>query len=193
MQWLNPPPSSNQQGDTLTLLTANQTDFWRTTHYGFIHDNGHFCYQETSGDFTAQVTVRAHYQALYDQAGLMIRLDESRWIKAGIEHTDGLPHFSVVVTSGHSDWSVVPLAREAIDFPVRIRLTRRSEAILVQYALAANPWSMARLAHFPLPDPRAPAMIGMMACSPKRAGLAVTFEGFTIGPAITDDLHAAET
>ena len=36
-----------------------------------------------------QVRVRANYDALYDQAGIMARLDERNWIKAGIEKSDG--------------------------------------------------------------------------------------------------------
>ena len=192
MRWLNPPPNHDWNSGRLTLVTADATDFWRTTHYDFIHDNGHFCYQDVPGDFTAQVQVCADYRALYDQAGLMIRLDEGRWIKAGIEHTDGLPHFSVVVTNDHSDWSVTPLTamRATPDAPVRIRMTRRAEAVLVQYAVGEHaPWSMARLAYL---SP-APAMIGMMACSPKRAGLAVIFDQFHVGPAIAESLHAGES
>lgn len=191
MRWLNPPPSFDLKPGRLTLVTGESTDFWRTTHYGFIHDDGHFCYQEVMGDFTAQVVVRAEYQALYDQAGLMIRLDAERWIKAGVEHTDGLAHLSVVVTNGYSDWSVVPLTamRETPGASVRVRMTRRAEAVLVQYAVGDGAWTMARLAFLP---PGGSAMIGMMACSPKRAGLEARFEGFEVGAARAEDLHAEE-
>ena len=95
--------------DALELWTDAKTDFWRETFYGFIRDSGHAFLRGVSGDFTASVTVLGDYEALYDQAGLLLRLDEEHWIKAGIEFTDGLMHFSVVVTSGVSDWSVIPL------------------------------------------------------------------------------------
>ena len=36
----------------------------------------------------------------------MIRLDSANWIKTGVEYTDGLPHFSAVVTR---DFSVAKL------------------------------------------------------------------------------------
>ena len=60
-----------------------KTDFWRETHYGFIRDDGHFRDVAAEGDFTADVAFRGDYRELYDQAGLMLRLDERNWIKAG--------------------------------------------------------------------------------------------------------------
>jgi regulation of enolase protein 1 (concanavalin A-like superfamily) len=55
MDWLNRPPSWNVQGDTLLVTAGPKTDFWRTTHYGFIRDNGHCYYQPVACDFTAEV------------------------------------------------------------------------------------------------------------------------------------------
>ena len=47
----------------------------------------------------------------------MLRLDARNWIKCGIEYTDGMMHFSVVVTRGVSDWSVIPLPDMALSAP----------------------------------------------------------------------------
>jgi hypothetical protein len=46
---------------------------------------------------------------------------------------------------------------------------------------------MARLAPFPV----APAAVevGPMACSPKRAGFAATFTGFSLGPVTAREIH----
>lgn len=40
--WLNEPAHWSVQGDTLRIRTERATDFWRTTHYGFDRDSGHF-------------------------------------------------------------------------------------------------------------------------------------------------------
>lgn len=183
MKWLNPPPHY-QDGETLTVVTGDHTDFWRETHYGFIRDDGHLYYQEVSGDFSAEVCFRGEYQALYDQAGLMLRLDEKNWIKAGIEYTDGLQHLSAVVTRDYSDWSVLPLP----DAPqaIWLRLTRRGSAVQVQYSLEGTQWHMLRLAYLPL----GPAWVGPMCCSPQRAGFVARFSGFKIGEPITEELHS---
>jgi regulation of enolase protein 1 (concanavalin A-like superfamily) len=184
--WLNEPPDWSFEDDSLSLRTGQETDFWRETFYGFTRDSGHAWMCPVSGDFTAEVTVRGTYETLYDQAGLMFRVDAANWIKAGIEYTDGLMHFSVVVTRGVSDWSVIPLPdAEPLD-AVKVRLTRHGDAVRVQFSVADSPWQMARLCPF-LP---ADGQIGMMACSPRRAGFAAGFADFAVGPAISRELHA---
>ncbi len=75
MEWLNEPPEWRAEEGRLSVTTGLRTDFWRRTHYGFIRDNGHFYYQAIDRDFTAKVRIGGEYQALYDQAGLMIRID----------------------------------------------------------------------------------------------------------------------
>jgi uncharacterized protein len=123
----------------------------------------------------------AEFDELYDQAGLMVRVDESRWLKAGTEFTDGAPHLSTVVTDGVSDWSqaAVPewAARE-----VTVRVSRAGDALTVRARAGDEPWRTIRLA--PL-SPDAVATAGPACCSPKRAGLTVRFTRFATGPADT--------
>ncbi|MEJ8631850.1 DUF1349 domain-containing protein [Sphingomonas sp. I4] len=111
--WLNAPRrwQADANGD-LTLTTDRATDFWRETHYGFTRDSGHFLGFPTLAAFTAQMRIRGDYQKLYDQAGIMIRLDERRWIKAGIELSDGRAMLSSVLTDGRSDWATSPYAHD---------------------------------------------------------------------------------
>lgn len=203
MDWHNPPAELFTSGDIIRLTTRPQTDFWRKTHYGFIRDTGHLGYLLHAGDLTASVRIRGNYQVLYDQAGVMIRGDERTWLKAGIEYTDGVAHLSVVVTNDHSDWSVIPLpglaALESAGGAIDLRLTRHASVVRVEYRLfdparPPSPWQMVRLAHLDLP-PSTPIMIGIMACAPTRTappGFAAEFEGFSIGPAITKDLHTQD-
>ena len=188
MTWLNPPPSHRVEPDQLTITTGPATDFWRGTFYGFTRHSGHHLAHPVTGDFTARVTITADYQALYDQAGLMLRLSDTHWIKAGIEHTDGQPVFSTVVTNTHSDWATLPLPFPAS--PLTLRLTRHAEAIRVDVQEPSGLWRMARLAYLPpSTDVSGPAMIGPMACSPEREGFTATFTQYTCGPAIPRTLH----
>lgn len=60
--WLNAPPSHHGEARLLTLATAENTDFWQHTFYGFERDNGHAYLTPVSGDFSARVTVRGDYR-----------------------------------------------------------------------------------------------------------------------------------
>ena len=187
MEWLNPPQHWTLEHDTLHFSTEPGTDFWRTTHYGFVRDNGHLYGEQVSGDCTLEATFSADYDTLYDQAGLMLRLGETHWIKTGIEYTDGIQHLSVVVTNTYSDWSVLPLPSNPDR--MHLRLTRRDDAVMIQYALQPDHWQLLRLAYFPT----GPALAGAMACTPERQtapGLRVTFHRLHVGPAVNAELHA---
>jgi regulation of enolase protein 1 (concanavalin A-like superfamily) len=184
-QWLNEPAVWRAEDGRLALTTGDRTDFWQHTFYDFSRDSGHAFLQQVSGDFSASAVVTGRYEHLYDQAGMMLRVDETHWIKAGIEYTDGLMHFSVVVTRGVSDWSVIPLQDAGPQDDVHVRLTRHGDAVRVQYAIGGKPWQMARLAPFADAD----ASVGVMACSPERSGFQASFRDVWIGPAISRQLH----
>lgn len=182
--WQNPPLRHSFEGDMLHVETGKETDFWRETFYGFRRDSGHFLFAPVAGDFSAEVTVKGQYEVLYDQAGLMIRLSESHWIKAGIEYTDGEMYFSTVVTNDASDWSLIKIpAAES----VKLRVTRHHEAVRVQYLdITDDRWKPARLAYFP---PTASVDVGVMCCSPQREGFKVAFNCYRVGPPISRELH----
>lgn len=184
-RWLNEPAKWSLASGTLVLTTDAATDFWRETHYGFRRDNGHFLGVATADAFTAEVRVRADYRSLYDQAGLMLRLDETRWVKAGVEFSDGHHCLSVVVTDGRSDWSVTRPEGDGAD--VRLRLTQRGGALRVQASTDGGAtWPLLRLAPFPA---AARYHVGPMACTPERGGLEVAFSEFRILPPTERDLH----
>lgn len=183
--WLNPPPAWRGDAAALELETGAGTDFWRDTFYGFIRDSGHAWLAPVEGDFTLAVRFRGDYRALYDQAGLMLRSGPDVWIKAGIEFTDRVMHFSTVLTGPRSDWSVIPLPHATPETEIAARITRHGDALRVQYAPPGEPWRMARLA--PFPD--GPVRAGLTACSPERAGFRARFEALEIGPPIVRKLH----
>src|SRR5258708_5207598 len=176
--WFNEPPSWSAAGDTITLTTAPKTDFWRKTHYGFIRDNGHFYYQRVSGDFTMDVKFSGKYNALYDHAGFMVRLDAENWLKTGVEFVHDVQHVSAVVTRDFSDWSVVPV----VDQPpaIWLRLARIKEAVEIKYSFDGTTFTMLRMLYFP---PVAALDAGIMAASPEGSGFTVVFDGLKIQPA----------
>jgi regulation of enolase protein 1 (concanavalin A-like superfamily) len=185
MQWLNEPPRWSADARALVVTTGDKTDFWRETFYGFVHDNGHLYYREVTGDFTAEVTLVAEYETLYDQSGLMLRVDERNWVKAGLELTDGVVHAGAVVTRDFSDWSMV--AMPSFGGALRLRLTRHGDAIRVEFRTPDDSWQLLRLGYLPMPET---CRVGVMCCSPERAGFEARFEDFVISAPISPDLHA---
>jgi regulation of enolase protein 1 (concanavalin A-like superfamily) len=186
LSWLNPPPFFEMRDGRLFVRSGEKTDFWQRTYYGFKRDDGHFLHRRRRGDFTAAVTFTGDYRELYDQAGLMIRHDATRWMKCGIEYTDGARHFSVVVTNGHSDWSAFRLDHDFARMSVQV--TRNGDALFIQYRTdAMSGWRMARLAYF---DPALEALsIGPAFCSPQRAGFEAEFVDFSLSDPVSRDIH----
>ncbi len=177
--WLNPPAAATVDGQDLLVVTRERSDFWRTTSYGFVRDDGHALLTGFPAGSAVEVTFVADFDELYDQAGVMVRVDEQNWIKAGIEMSDGVPHLGAVVTHGVSDWSLSPVPDWA-GHRVTIRVSRKADAVTVRARCGDQPWRLIRLA--PL-APDSTALAGPFCCSPERAGLQVRFTGFTAGPA----------
>jgi hypothetical protein len=175
MEWYQEPPKWSVKDKKVNVCAAAKTDFWRKTHYGFIRDNGHFYFQKTEGDFTAAVKISGQYKSLYDQAGLMVRVDESNWVKCGVEFVDGVQQASAVVTRDFSDWSVVALPQNPAS--IWLKATRCKETIEVYYSLNGLNFAMLRLAYFGLGSVMD---VGLMCASPDGNGFSVTFEDFKI-------------
>ncbi|MFE4513438.1 DUF1349 domain-containing protein [Kitasatospora sp. NPDC056783] len=177
--WLNEPEDARTNGTDLLVTARDRSDFWRTTGYGFVRDDGHALLAGFPPGSATEVTFVADFAALYDQAGLLIRVDPRTWIKAGVEMSDGLPHLGAVVTREVSDWSLAPVP-DWHGRAVTIRASRTDDAVTVRARCEDAPWRLLRLA--PL-DPEAAATAGPFCCSPERAGLQVRFTRFAQGPA----------
>lgn len=174
MQWLNEPSQWTDSGDRLIVKTSPKTDFWRITHYGFIRDTGHFYFDSISTDFVVDVKIRGNYKDLYDQAGLMLRVDEKHWIKTGIEYVDGVQNLSAVVTHDYSDWSVIPLPKPPD--VLHLRVERSKEAIQIFYLNEASNYAMLRMTYLPYET----LQVGVMCASPDGDGFEVTFEDYQV-------------
>ena len=182
--WLNEPKRWKAESGSLDIVTDKATDFWRETHYGFNRDSGHFLGFRTGDAFTAELRVRGDFHALYDQAGLMVRIDAQHWVKAGIEFSDGHAMLASVLTDGRSDWTTAPYQHDAGDF--WIRATVDHGVLRLQVSADRKHWPLMRLAPFPKASSY---LVGPMACTPERDGLKVRFSTFRLSPPLGKDLH----
>jgi regulation of enolase protein 1 (concanavalin A-like superfamily) len=182
--WLNEPKRWSTQGEGLRIVTDKATDFWCETHYGFTRDSGHFLGFPTADAFTAELRVQGDFHALYDQAGIMVRIDAHHWVKAGIELSDGRAMLASVLTDGRSDWATAPYEHDAGDFWVRA--TVANGVLRLQVSADGRLWPLMRLAPF---AKATSYLVGPMACTPERTGLNVTFPTFRLTPPLGKDLH----
>jgi regulation of enolase protein 1 (concanavalin A-like superfamily) len=175
MKWYNEPAKWSHDGDVIMITADAKTDFWRKTHDGGIRDSGHFYFQPVHGDFVAEVKFAANYRALYDQAGLMVRADETTWLKCGVEFFEGVQCASVVVTRDFSDWSVLPMREPPPVFWLRV--ARHGSTFAVSYSANGQTYTMLRQAHL---TETQTLQVGVMVCAPTGSGVSATFEGFTV-------------
>ena len=183
-RWLNEPPAWQRRTAMLEVTTGDKTDFWRKTHYGFIRDNGHFRYRELTGDFTATLAFSGEYQELYDQAGLMLRIDAAELDQGRDRARRRRQMLSAVVTRDYSDWSTMPLARAWNGFSCGARA--QAQPCGSNGRTGSGTFTLFRLAY--LPESRS-LLVGPMCCSPQRAGFTARFRPLDIGPATADALH----
>jgi regulation of enolase protein 1 (concanavalin A-like superfamily) len=171
MTWMNAPASEHFAEGVLTVRSRGKTDFWRKTFFGYVTDNGHFMHLPVSGEFTFQARVNGNYSALYDQAGLMVRLDEKRWMKCGTELVDDKRWASVVFTHDFSDWSTMEdLSQRA---PVYWRVVRRKDSIEAQCSIDGEKFQTIRQGYFPA---AVQVQVGVMCCAPEGQGFDTVFD-----------------
>jgi hypothetical protein len=173
-QWLNPPPSVEQDGDHLLVTAARGSDLWQRTSYGFRRDSGHALLVPVPRDCAVEVSFVADARGTFEQAGLLLRLDEQRWVKAGVEHSDGALQLSAVVTSTSSDWSTGPVPTWS-GRQVTVRASIAADAVTVRARVDDEPYRLVRLA--PLPE-HGQLVAGPYCCAPETDGFQVRFTGW---------------
>ncbi|MEU9509514.1 DUF1349 domain-containing protein [Micromonospora sp. NPDC048170] len=181
-EWCNEPVRVERgSAGELLVQPAGGSDLWRHTSYGFVHDDAPALLAPFPVGAAMEVAFDLDYGEQFDQAGVLVRVDERNWVKAGVEVSDGQPQVGAVVTREVSDWSVAPVPLWA-GREVTVRVSRGRDALTVRARSDDEPWRLVRLA--PL-APEAVATAGPYCCSPTRAGLRVRFTGWRRGPADT--------
>jgi uncharacterized protein len=175
MQWLNEPASWQRTGDVLRVSVDPGTDFWRTTGYGYVHDNGHVYGELLPGDLDVSVRVRGAFANQYDQAGIILRADEHTWLKTGLEFFEGRPRLSTVLTLGCSSWMVADLPPGTDE--VTLRVSRRGDAVEVRYTAGDGAAELAALVFMP---PGREMLAGIVCAAPEGTGFSVAFHDLRI-------------
>lgn len=182
--------SLTEQGVRLT--TSPGTDLWQRTFYGFQVANAPAALVEIADNRSFTVRAQFAYRRRYDQAGILLWVDEQNWFKAAIEH-ENASHGrlgSVLTTRGYSDWATrdvgavnqawFRLSRRGPDFLLEARLAQTWEQLRVFHVAAlgdTNPdW-----ASLPATDvPAQRVQVGVYACSPEESSFTADFDSITM-------------
>ncbi|KXJ22747.1 Regulation of enolase protein 1 [Exaiptasia diaphana] len=181
--WFNPPvqyQTRNNGTSGLRVVPRAKTDFWRRTYYKpeIVKDNGHLlhlivkqdiCIIETSFDLTAVNQ--------FDQAGLMIRLGNEKWMKTGLEFVDGRYKLSCVVTNKWSDWST----QDWHESKLSLKIHKIFDDYVIEYkpkSAGDDQWKFMRITH--IESTGHPIQIGLYCCAPTTEGMNVVFDKFSI-------------
>ena len=175
MTWLNSPANEFYDSGAVTVRCKGKTDFWRKTFYGYVNDNGHFLHLPVTGEFQFQARINGNYSQLYDQAGIMVRLDAQNWLKCGSEFFDGKRWASVVATRDFSDWSTMEDLTQT--GPVYWRVQRKKDSLEAQCSVDGAQYTTVRQAYFPA---KVSVAVGVMCAAPEGFGFDTTFDQLEI-------------
>lgn len=175
-EWLN-EPEWRVDGDVMEMRAAEGSDLWQLTSYGFSRDTGHALLHPLEPGHACEVDVLADMSEQFDQAGLLVRVDETLWLKIGLELADGSLGASTVFTDGRSDWSTSPVDAWAGAW-VRFRVSRGPDSLTVRVRPEGGEWRLVRLVPF---SPSGPVRVGPYCASPSRAGYVARFRAHSDG------------
>jgi len=183
--WSTEPARVEIADDGMRVTAAEGSDAWRITSYGFIHNNAHALLAPLKQDTAVEVSFALNFSEQFDQAGVFLRVNDTEWIKAGIEWSDGEENLGAVVTRGQSDWSLGPASGWA-GRNITVRASWSGDAVTIRARADEEEWRLVRVA--PLSS-EAEVTAGPYCCAPSRAGLVVHFTSWRVTDADTS-LHA---
>ncbi len=163
----------------LIVRAASGSDAWRTTSYGFVRDSAHALLSDLPDGWAVQVSFLADFDQQFDQAGVLVRIDETDVGPRPVSSSaTGALQASAVVTDGVSDWSVGAgpgLGRQRGDGagqPVRDRADRPDQGRRPTPGGCCG-WRRSTRPQSPTPGPTAAPRSGTVST--------VTFTGWTAG------------
>ena len=164
-----------------------KTDLWRKTYYEpvLIRDSAPFLYHSfkpSDHRWMFETDFELVAESQFDQAGVHLRVDETRWLKAGIEFVDGKPRLSCVVTNDFSDWSTQAWAiGENGTIHCKLRLHGCANASFVVEAWMIDHWEFIRIAHLDGLAKDTEIKVGLYAACPiDQRGCKAVFGSFNI-------------
>ncbi|MCD5996830.1 DUF1349 domain-containing protein [Pseudomonas sp. CDFA 602] len=174
LNWINTPEHFSITENELVIHTSPDTDFWRGTYYGLEYNNAPGIVMRSEERFwTLKSKVAFESNMFFDQCGMLIYIDDSNWMKSGIEYqSNGYQQlFSVVTNNGFSDWAMTNLDR--VTQTMYYRLSRRGNDFLLEHSADGKIFNMMRMFH--MFQAHTTVQFGFFASSPGDSSFAAHF------------------
>jgi len=71
-EWCNPPAEIEFVGSDMIVTAIKDSDFWRNTSYGFVHDSAHALLIDFPDGTAIEVSFILDFDQMWDQAGLIV-------------------------------------------------------------------------------------------------------------------------
>lgn len=174
LSWLNPPLSATFEGEAgLKVVPKPGSDFWCKTFRDppANRASGHallYTVPSTTEKCVLQSEFSMKDYARYDQAGIMVYVDDKHWLKAGIEMENDVANMSAVVTNMESDWNLFVWPTKAAQVQVTVKRYRGLCECEVACVDESGAWYVYRDAYINLTDDEAEVRVGVMCAAPKK-------------------------
>lgn len=170
-KWINRPQEFDVNDSKVSFHVLPKTDFWQVTHYGFSRTDGNCLTFESEDDLEFKVRVKMNYSNEFDQAGIIVYIDENNFAKLCIENQLNCSNKlgSVVVKNKRSDWATQNISD--LDF-IYYKLSKRGINYLFEYSLDDKEYIQVRL--FDIESNIKPS-IGVFGASPLGDGFKAEF------------------
>jgi len=109
MNWFNEPSRWSEDEGSIVAFADAQTDFLATDGLRVHPRQCAHLWRVNSDGLRPLGACEGELCAAIRPAGAAVRVDESHWIKTGVEMFEGTLRFSAVVTIDHSNWVVADL------------------------------------------------------------------------------------
>lgn len=163
--WYNEPQKVRFDESGMHVAAKMRSDFWACARYDFCKDDGHFFFSYIKGDFICDLNWSCADADLFNQCGIMVRLDEKNWFKASVmyESNDSPMLATSLTCDGYSDLATLPLTAKTDR--VWYRLQKRKGCYVAYYSLDGE--NFIQMRKFYLAREKEEVMAGAYICSPQ--------------------------
>lgn len=171
-QWINEGKDFKADDNKVSFKVLPGTDFWQVTHYGFSRTDGNCYVAEVESDACFTVKVTMNYINEFDQAGVMVYINDNNFAKLCVENQLKTKNKlgSVVCKDQRSDWATQVFGDEK---EIWFRVSKRGINYLFESSLDGEAFHQMRLFDIPV---EGKVSIGVFGASPLGDGFTAEFE-----------------